>query len=291
MALSSVLQALVGGVLMGGVYALLAAGLTMIFGVMRVINFAQADYMMIGMFAAYLAAAYLGLDPILFALPIGLCVAVVGAGFARGFLERVPRGDHNSQLILTLGASLVLQNFALMIAGPTPRVIVRPYTNAYIMPWDLFINEARLYAFFGSLAVMVGLYLFLTRTWIGRSMRATADDPLAAGSVGVNVRRTHVIAFTVGSGLAGLAGALLSTFHAIIPTIGNDYIIIMFLAVVMAGLGSIGGAALSSFVVGLVQSVSGLLVPLQLQNVTLFLLFVFILLVFPQGLFGQRQRV
>lgn len=286
-----IVQSLVGGILMGGVYALLASGLALIFGVMRVINFAQADYMMIGMFAAFLGAAYLDLDPILIAIPISIVVAFIGFLFARTLLENVPRGDHNSQLILTLGASLVFQNIALMIAGPTPRVVVRPYTNAYLMPWDLFVNEARLYAFCASLVVMVLLYLFLTRTWTGRAMRATADDPMPAAGVGIDVRRTHVLAFSLGSGLAGLAGALLSTFHATVPTVGNDYIVIMFLAVVMGGLGSLAGAAVSAFVVGLVQSISTLLIPLQLQNVGLFVIFILVLVLRPQGLFGQRQRV
>jgi branched-chain amino acid transport system permease protein len=122
-------------------------------------------------------------------------------------------------------------------------------------------------------------------------MRATADDPLSAGGVGINVRRTHVIAFMVGSGLAGLAGTLMVTFIAAAPLIGNDFIVIIFLTIVLGGLGSVAGATFGAFVVGLVQSLSGLLLPLQLQNVTLFVVFVAILLVRPQGLFGFRQRV
>jgi branched-chain amino acid transport system permease protein len=291
MSLATVLQAAVGGILLGGIYALLAAGLTLIFGVMRVINFAQAEFMMLGMFATYVLSTTFGIDPFLLALPVGFALALLGLAMAQGLLERVPRGDHNAQLILTLGVSLVLQNLALIVFGPTPRVVVRPYTNAYWSPWDLFINQARLYACLASLAIMVGLYLFLTRTWTGRAMRATADDPTAAGSVGINVRRTHVMAFMVGTGLAGVAGTLLATFYAASPAIGGDFIVIMFLAIVLGGLGSVAGATLGAFVVGLVQSASGLFVPLQLQNVVLFVVFVVILLVRPQGLFGLRQRV
>jgi branched-chain amino acid transport system permease protein len=291
MSLTTIFQAIVGGLLLGGVYALLAAGLTLIFGVMRVINFAQAEFMMLGMFAAYFLATGLGLDPLVLALPVGLAVGFVGLAIAQGLIERVPRGDHNAQLILTLGVSLVLQNLALITLGPTPRVVVRSYTNAYWSPAGLFINHARLFACVASLLIMVALYLFLTRTWTGRAMRATADDPVSAGGVGINVRRTHVVAFMVGSGLAGLAGTLMATFVAAGPSIGNDFIVIMFLAIVLGGLGSVAGATLGAFAVGLVQSVSGLLLPLQLQNVTLFIVFVVILLVRPQGLFGFRQRV
>jgi branched-chain amino acid transport system permease protein len=291
MSLTTILQAIVGGLLLGGIYALLAAGLTLIFGVMRVINFAQAEFMMVGMFATYVLATGLGIDPLLLALPIGGILALLGMVLAQGLLERVPRGDHNAQLILTLGVSLVLQNLMLVVFGPTPRPVVRPYTNSYWTPFDLFINEARLFACLASLVIMVALYLFLTRTWTGRAMRATADDPVAAGGVGINVRRTHVLAFMVGTGLAGVAGTLIVTFTAAAPSIGNDFIIIMFLAIVLGGLGSVAGATLGAFVVGLVQSISGVLLPLQLQNVMLFVVFVLILLVRPQGLFGLRQRV
>jgi branched-chain amino acid transport system permease protein len=289
--LATFLQAVVGGLLLGGVYALLAAGLTLIFGVMRVINFAQAEFMMLGMFAAYVLATSFGIDPLILALPVGCFLALLGLAVAQQLLERVPRGDHNAQLILTLGVSLVLQNLALVVFGPTPRPVVRPYTNSYWTPLDLFINEARLFASLASLVIMIALYLFLTRTWTGRAMRATADDPLAAGGVGINVRRTHVLAFMVGTGLAGLAGTLIVTFTAAAPAIGNDFIIIMFLAIVLGGLGSVAGATFGAFVVGLVQSFSGLLLPLQLQNVMLFLVFVLILLLRPQGFFGIRQRV
>jgi branched-chain amino acid transport system permease protein len=258
---------------------------------MRVVNFAHAEFMMLGMFATYFLATALNLDPLLLALPVGIGLGALGFTIGRTLLERVPRGDQNAQLILTLGVSLILQNLTLVTLGPTPRVVVRSYTNAYWSPAGLFINYARLYACIASLLIMAALYVFLTRTWTGRAMRATADDPVSAGGVGINVRRTHVIAFMLGCGLAGLAGTLMVTFTAAAPSIGNDFIVIIFLAVVLGGLGSIAGATLGAFLVGLVQSVSGLLLPLQLQNVTLFVVFVAVLLVRPDGLFGFQRRV
>jgi len=291
MSLTTLLQAIAGGLLLGGVYALLASGLSLIFGVMRVVNFAHAEFMMLGMFATYFLATALNIDPLLLALPVGIGIGILGFTIGRTLLERVPRGDQNAQLILTLGVSLIFQNLTLVMLGPTPRVVVRSYTNAYWSPAGLFINYARLYACIASLLIMAALYLFLTRTWTGRAMRATADDPVSAGGVGINVRRTHVNAFMLGCGLAGLAGTLMVTFTAAAPSIGNDFIVIIFLAVVLGGLGSIGGATLGAFLVGLVQSLSGLLLPLQLQNVTLFVVFVAVLLVRPQGLFGFQRRV
>src|SRR5215467_7803981 len=130
MSLTTIFQAIVGGLLLGGVYALLAAGLTLIFGVMHVINFAQAEFMMLGMFGAYFLSTWFSIDPLLLTVPVGIVIGALGLLMAQGLLERVPRGDHNAQLILTLGVSLVLQNLALVLLGPTPRVVVRPYTNA-----------------------------------------------------------------------------------------------------------------------------------------------------------------
>src|SRR5579872_2782847 len=143
-------QTLVGGLLLGGIYALLASSVTLIFGVMRVINFAQADFMMLGMAIAYALNYFFGLDPILMALPVGLALALVGLPVA-GVLERVPRGNQDAQLILTLGVSSVIQSLALIFIGPTPKVVLRPYTNEYFVLGDILINHARLFAFMAAL--------------------------------------------------------------------------------------------------------------------------------------------
>ncbi|MBJ7594289.1 MAG: branched-chain amino acid ABC transporter permease [Candidatus Dormibacteraeota bacterium] len=285
------LQYLVDGLLLGGVYALLAAGLAMIFGIMRVINFAQGEFMMLGMYAAYFGYTVLGLDPYLVALPAGLMILALGIVVATGLIERIPRGDQDAQLLLTLGLSLVLQNLAIAIFGVTPHALLRPYSNTLIAVGPLFVHESWLFACVASLVVMLGLYLFLSRTWTGRALRATADDASAATYVGISVRRMHSIAFGIGVGLAGLAGTLIATFHAVLPTVGQDFVLIMFVAVVLGGLGSIPGAVLGAIFVGVVQSVSAAFVPLQLQNAVVFLLFVVVLLVRPRGLFGLRVRV
>src|SRR5947209_2585953 len=167
-------QTIVGGLLLGGIYALLASSVTLIFGVMRIINFAQADFMMLGMFLAYFLYRFLGIDPLLAALPVGISLAAVGLPIA-GVLERVPRGNQDAQLILTLGVSSIMQSLALILIGPTPKSVLRPYTVDFFVIGGVLINHARLLAFIGACLVMLGLYVFLTRTWIGRAMRATAD--------------------------------------------------------------------------------------------------------------------
>jgi branched-chain amino acid transport system permease protein len=285
------LQYVLDGLLLGGVYALLAAGLSLIFGVMRVINFAQGEFMMLGMYAAYLGTTLLGLDPYLVALPAAAFIVLLGALFATGLLERIPRGDQDAQLLLTLGLSLFLQNLAIALFGVTPHAVLRPYSNTLIPLGGLYLHVSWLYACLASLLVMLALYLFLNRTWLGRALRATADDASAASYVGISVRRMHAIAFGIGVGLAALAGTLIATFHGVLPTVGQDFVLIMFVAVVLGGLGSIPGAVLGAFFVGLVQSLAGAAVPLQLQNAVVFVLFVVVLLLRPRGLFGLRTRV
>ena len=284
-------QYVLDGLLLGGVYALLAAGLSLIFGVMRVINFAQGEFMMLGMYAAYLGTTLLGLDPYLVALPAAAFILLLGVLFATGLLERIPRGDQDAQLLLTLGLSLFLQNLAIALFGVTPHAVLRPYSNTLIPLGGLYLHVSWLYACLASLLVMLALYLFLNRTWLGRALRATADDASAASYVGISVRRMHAIAFGIGVGLAGLAGTLIATFHGVLPTVGQDFVLIMFVAVVLGGLGSIPGAVLGAFFVGLVQSLAGAAVPLQLQNAVVFVLFVVVLLLRPRGLFGLRTRV
>ena len=289
--MTHLLQYVLDGLLLGGVYALLAAGLSLIFGVMRVINFAQGEFMMLGMYAAYLGTSLLGLDPYLVALPAAAVILLLGVLFATGLLERIPRGDQDAQLLLTLGLSLFLQNLAIALFGVTPHAVLRPYSNTLIPLGGLYLHVSWLYACLASLLVMLALYLFLNRTWLGRALRATADDASAASYVGISVRRMHAIAFGIGVGLAALAGTLIATFHGVLPTVGQDFVLIMFVAVVLGGLGSIPGAVLGAFFVGLVQSLAGAAVPLQLQNAVVFVLFVVVLLLRPRGLFGLRTRV
>lgn len=286
------LQAGIDGLLLGGLYALLAAGLAMIFGVMKIINFAQGAFLMLGMYLTYLAWSGIGLDPFLLAIPVGVILFLFGAGVSVTLLERLPRGNQDAQLLLTLGLSIVLENLVLMRYGAQPQTIRTGYSTQFLsIAGDILVPKARLFAAIGSAVVMGGLWLFLNRTWLGRALRATSDDPSAASGVGIRVRRLDAIAFGIGTALAGIAGALLLTYQATSPGIGNTYVIIMFVAVVLGGLGSIGGAVVGAIVIGLIQALAALWLPLQLQSSVVFGVFLLVLLVRPQGFFGVRARV
>ena len=292
---SEVTQYVVTGLLVGGVYALMSIGLALIFGVMRVVNFAQGDFMMLGMYLTYYYAVVLGIDPLLGALLTIPPFFLVGVLVHKAFLARVtgggdPAREMDAQLILTLGLSLIITNATTMILSPTPRGIRTSYATQAFAVGPLLLNEARAYAFLMALLVAAAVYAFLTRTDLGRALRASADDPEAASYQAINVRAMHGVAFGVGIALVAVAGGLLATYYPIEPNVAVNFIVLMFVAVVLGGLGSIPGAFVGGIVIGLVQSLTLLVLPLQLQNVGVFVAFLLVLYVRPQGLFGRRAR-
>jgi branched-chain amino acid transport system permease protein len=289
--LTSAAQHLIDGMLIGGVYALLAAGLALIFGVMRMANFAQGGFVMLGMYATLLLYRAFGLDPYVLSIPIGMIALVAGYLVARLVIERVPMGDQDAQMLLTIGLSYVIMNAAVMSFGITPQSIVLPYTHDLWDFGDLYARKALVFACLASLAMMAALWAFLHHTWLGRALRATADDHGAAEIFGMQVRRLQGIAFGLGVALAAMAGAMLATFRPIFPTAGQPYILVMFIAVVLGGIGSIEGAVIGAFSVGIIEQMSNLVLPLALEDVPVFCLFVLTLFLRPRGLFGKRARV
>jgi branched-chain amino acid transport system permease protein len=295
MVASELTQYVVTGLLVGGVYALMSIGLALIFGVMRVVNFAQGDFMMLGMYLTYYYAVALGIDPLVGALFTIPPFFLLGLLLHKAFLARVtgggdPNREMDAQLILTLGMSLIITNATTMFLSPTPRGIRTAYATQAFAVGPLLVNQARAYAFAMALLLAAGVYVFLTRTDLGRALRAAADDPEAASYQAINVRAMHAVAFGVGIALVAAAGGLLATYYPIEPTVAVNFIVLMFVAVVVGGLGSIPGAFVGGIAIGLVQSLTLLVLPLQLQNVGVFVAFLVVLYVRPQGLFGRRAR-
>lgn len=291
--LTDVAQYLVTGVQVGGVYALMSVGLALIFGVMRVVNFAQGDFLMLGMYAAYALYVGLAIDPLLGALLIVPPFFVGGLLVQRGLLQPVMRKGQteNAQLIFTLGLSLVLQNGALMLFGPTPRGIPVPYGPSGWPLGPVVVNQARTYSFLAACLFLLGLYLVLYRTQVGRALRATADNVEAATYMGIDVQRAYMLALGLGVAASAAAGALVATYYPMQPYVAWDFIVLMFIAVVLGGLGRIEGAFFGGLIIGVVQNLSAALLPLQLQNVGLYVMFLAILFLRPYGLFGKPPRV
>src|SRR5688500_6712968 len=271
----------------------MSIGLALIFGVMRVVNFAQGDFMMLGMYVTYFLALS-GVDPLLGALVV-IPPFFLGILVHRTLLVRVTGGGDpqrlmDSQLILTLGLSLIITNGTTMLLTPMPRGIQSAYATQAFSAGPVLLNQARSYAFLMALLLAAVVYVFLTRTDLGKALRAAADDAEAAAYQGIDVRAMHGLAFGVGIALVAAAGGLLATYHPIEPTVAVNFIVLMFVAVVLGGLGSIPGAFAGGLIIGLVQSLTLLVLPFQLQNVGVFITFLLVLYLRPQGLFGQRLR-
>ncbi|UOM35011.1 branched-chain amino acid ABC transporter permease [Acuticoccus sp. I52.16.1] len=308
--IESVLQALVAGLLIGAIYGLMCVGLALIFGIMRVINFAQGDFMMLGMYAAFFIFGSFGVQS-LFGGIVGPYVAVALAGpllFCFGWavhkvLIRQVTGirtsdmeaeGHYAQLILTLGIALVLQNGAMILFGAQLMSLRTPLASEAFMvaplwadPVAIFLNKARVVSAVVSVGVIVALWLAITRTRLGKSLRAAADNPEASTYMGINVDRSHRIAFALGTAITAVAGGLLATNYPFHPFVGLEYVIVMYAGVVLGGIGSVIGAFWGGMTIGLVQQLSVLVLPTQLQNATIFVFFLLIVILRPQGFFGR----
>jgi branched-chain amino acid transport system permease protein len=307
------LQLLTAGLLTGTIYGLMCVGLSVIFGVMRVINFAQGEFMMLGMYVALYVFGLLGayvmlpdaLAPFVAALIAGPVVFVVGALLHKLLVSRVTglsgtalQGEgHYAQLILTLGISLILSNGGLVMFGSAPVSISTPLSSS---PWVvgplwgedvlLFINQAQTLAAVVAIAVVAGFAAFMARSRLGRSLRAAADNPRAAIYMGVDVDRAYRLAFGFGVGLTAIGGGLLASTYPFQPYVGIEYVIVMYAGVVLGGLGSLRGAFFGGLTIGLVQQLSALFLPNQLQNTAIFVVFLIIVLLRPEGLFGRAAR-
>jgi branched-chain amino acid transport system permease protein len=295
--MTTIVQTLVAGLLIGGVIALLSSGLTLIFGVMRVVNFAQGEFVMLGMYAMIFLAGITGVTyPPVFAPVLFVGFVLFGAALYGLTLLHVTgarfggtRG-HDAQLIMTLGLSLVLQNLALMFFGSRPHLLGSAFTGAWSVG-DILFNKPRTVGFAIAAVAIGSLIWFLKASRTGRLLRATADDTLAAVYMGIDVRRAHMLAFALGTGLAGVGGGILATFYPTQPYVGEDFIVLMFVAVVLGGLGSVTGAVLGGLAIGMAQAIAPLLLPLDLQNVVVFGLFLLVLFLRPHGIFGRAARV
>jgi branched-chain amino acid transport system permease protein len=281
-------QAAVSGLLIGGVYALVALGLTLIFGVMKIINFAHGSLMMLGMYATFFLHTLVGLDPYLSVLLVGPAFFVVGALLERGVIEPNLTGPESNQLLLTLGVALFLENAALAAFSPDYRSIRLPWASRAFLLGEAVVNLPRLIAFASAIALALGLWLFLRHTDTGKAIRAAADEREGALLVGIDIRRLYAVAFGIGSAVVAVAGSLVTPFLYVAPDVGDVFNILAFVIVVLGGMGSFVGALLGGFLVGLAESLGAAVLPGSLKQLPIFALFVLVLLFRPTGLFGRR---
>ncbi len=282
-------QAITSGVLIGGLYALISIGLTLIFGVMKIINFAHGDLMMLAMYVTYWMFTLYDIDPYMSLIMTVPILFVIGSVIQKLLINRILKAPQASQLFLTLGVMLIAQNTALLLWKADYRAIRTYYTGSVIKLGEVFVSIPRLTSFAFAIVLTGLLYIFLTRTKIGRAMRATAQNREVSSLMGVNVPRIHIVAFGIGTACVGAAGTLLSTFYYISPTVGTTFTLTAFLAVVLGGMGSFTGAFFGGLIVGLAESLGAVYTATQYRELVTFTLFIFILLLKPSGLLGKSR--
>lgn len=282
---SIVAQAVLTGLVIGGVYSLLAMGLTLIFGVLDIVNFAHGSFLAVALFVTYLVVDSTALN-LYVALPVAIVVLfALGALAQYALLNRTMGRPLESQLLLMLGLSLFIANGLLLVFGGDPLSVALPGDRGVRIAGAV-ANQSRLIAFAAALVLAGALYVLLARTSLGRAIRAVAASRQGAGLVGIDIRRIYVITFGLGTACAGAAGMLIAPFTTITPTAGDQFNILAFVVVVMGGLGNVGGALVSGIVVGLVEQLGGVILPGQSPLFGVFLVFILILFVRPQGIFG-----
>jgi branched-chain amino acid transport system permease protein len=275
-------------VLFGGVFSLMAIGLTLIFGVMRVVNFAHGDMMVWGMYLAWLMATRVGIDPYVGFVVCAAALFVLGFVVQRVLVQRIVDAPHEMQILLMLGVALVLENLALLLFGPEPQRVRSALAQSTLWLGPVFVDVARLIAFGVAVLLTLLLSLFLFRTDVGRSIRAAADNPYGALVIGTDVRRVYAVAFGVGAACVGAAGALVAPLLPFQPPTGLQLSVASFNIVIIGGMGSLLGAFVGGLIVAVAESLGAVFLKPSLKELVSFSLLVLILLFRPAGIFGRR---
>jgi len=286
--LLSLAQAVTKGLLTGMVYGLMALGLSVIFGVMRIVNFAHGEMMVVGMYFAWAGFEYLHVSPLLSLPLIAALFFVMGYALQRTLIQPFIGRPEYQQFLLLLGVALVLVNVCLAVAGPDSHGVQLDSQFDSYEVGPLVLDAVRLHAAIAAVAIASLLWLFFTRTRTGKAIRASADNNMGALVVGLDVRRLYAITFGVGAACVGAAGALLITIIPVTPFLSAEYTLLAFVIVIVGGLGSMTGALMGGLLIGVSEAVAGLLADPSLKSMFSFGLLILVLLLRPQGLFGRR---
>lgn len=282
------LQIIANGLLLGGLYALLAVGLTLIFGVLRVVNFAHAEFMMLGMFGTYWIWRTTGLDPYLATLLVVPVIFGLGIVVDRLVIQRTIGAPEVTVVFATLGLSILLQNAALTAWSADIRSVSTDYGSMVMRLAGVRISVPMAISFGVAMLASLALWLFLTHTLYGKAVQAVAQNREAAALMGIDVRRVYMWTFATAVAAAGAMGGLVAPLFTVYPTVGSGYIVAVFVIVVLGGLGSVPGAVLAAFVIGLTEAVAGFFLGTAWAELATFLIFLAVLVVRPQGFFGRR---
>ena len=281
-------QLLVSGLLIGGLYALITVGLTLVFGVLRVVNFAHGEYLTIAMYCTYFLFSQYAIDPFIASLLVVPFLFVLGILTERVLIRPTLNAPHVVQVFVTFALSLWIQNLLLVLFTSDFRSVRIAYATASMQVGSIYVSKMRLAAFVIAIGAAIGLTLFLKYSYLGNAIQATAQDRRSARLVGIDVDKVYAITFGLGCALVGVAGVLLTPLFPMNPYTGADMILIAFVIVVMGGLGSVSGAVLGGLTVGIIESFTGYFLGGEMKQFVYFVFFMLVLAVRPTGFFGKR---
>ncbi len=285
---SLILPAVLNGLTMGAVYALIALGLTLIYGVLHIINFAHGSLLMLGLYAAYFLFSYFGIDPYLAIIFVVPAFFVLGYLLQRVVIAPMSAGSEQNVLLVTLALSLMIDNLALFFWTSNTRTVDIPYAWDTVEVLGTYLTKGRVVAFFAALVVAGLMWLFMTRTRTGSAIRAVAIEKRGAEIVGIDVNHTYALTFGIGTACVALAACLLlPTFYAT-PQVGYTFVLVAFTTVVMGGMGSLPGALVAGLALGVIEALGGLFLGESLGQIGIFVAFILTLLFRPAGLLGRK---
>jgi len=282
------LQVVTGGLLLGAVYALFSSGLTLVWGMMNVVNFAHGDFVMVGMYLAFLAVLWLHAGPVIFTALAAALLFVLGTVVYYGLIRHVMRGPMLAQILSTFGLALLLRYTAFWVFSANFITLPGGVLSGTLRLGPVLIGVAQLVTGVVALGLTLGMHVLLTRTPLGSQILAVAEDRQAARLMGINPDRMQALAWGMASAAAGIAGALIATFYYISPTVGESLVVIAFVVVSFGGFGSVPGAMVAGLLIGLIEATSAFYIGPVYKDVVVYALFVAVLWVRPQGLMGAR---
>jgi branched-chain amino acid transport system permease protein len=284
--MSDFVNVLIVGILLGGIYSLVSIGLNLIFGVIRVVNFAQGEFVMLGMYATYAAYSFLHMDPYFAIVLVFPALFVLGVLVQR-FVIQPLQSEPMMQVFATFGLLMIFQNAVLALTRGAAVSVPSPLSRLTFPLGAMQVSVVRVLALAAATLAAFGVQFVLHHTLFGKAVRAVAQDRRAAQLMGIDVERTYMLTFGVGAALAGLAGALLTPIYTLSPQIGGSFIIAAFAVVVLGGLGSVWGAYIGGFIVGITEAFAGYYIDPSLKDAVWFAVFIVVLVVRPSGLFGR----
>lgn len=281
-------EAVLNGLLTGSIYGLVALGLTLVYGVLHIINFAHGALLTLAMYAAFVAWKVFGLDPYVAILPLVPLFFLLGYGVQRFVIGPASRGEDSNILLVTLGLSIVIENMMLAIFRSDTLTVQVPYAMEVVELGPMLLSFPRVAGFGVAFVVAAVLFVVLTMTDTGRAIRAVAKERTGAALVGINVNHVYAVTFGIGAACLAVAACLLLPFFYVTPRVGNAFVLVAFTIVVLGGMGSVVGALLGGLFIGVVESLSGLYFGDSLGQIGIFLIFILVLLFRPTGLFGAK---